>query len=331
MKKVFSGIQPTGNPQLGNYLGAVKNWVLMQNDSTKENIYCVVDLHAITVRQEPNDLRKKINEVFALLLATGLNPEKSVLFVQSDVKEHAELCWLLNCITPLGWLNKMTQFKDKSAKQESVDTGLLDYPVLMAADILLYDTNEVPVGEDQKQHVELTRNIAERFNNIYGESFVVPTPVISKEGARIMGLDNPLVKMSKSYAHIRGHAISILDSEDEIMRSFKRAQTDSYNEIIFSDDKDRAGVNNLLNIFMAITGKNKEETLLHFSTARGYGDLKIGVAEVVINELKAIQESYLSFVSDTELLNKQRKYGAEKAREIATNKIKFLKQKMGFC
>ncbi|MBL0333042.1 MAG: tryptophan--tRNA ligase [Chlorobi bacterium] len=331
MTRVFSGIQPTGNAQLGNYIGAVKRWVELQKDKNKENIYCVVDLHAITVRQDPKVLRDKITETFALLLACGLNPNDSNIFVQSDVKEHSELCWYLNCITPLGWLNKMTQFKDKSIKQESIDTGLLDYPVLMAADILLYDTDEVPVGDDQKQHVELTRNIAERFNHIFGETFVIPKPIIATNGARIMGLDNPLNKMSKSNEHVKGHSITLLQSEDEILTTFKRAQTDSFNEILFSDDKDRAGVNNLLQIFSSISGLDKNETINYFSKARGYGDLKIAVAELVIKEFKPIKEKFNLIINDKSELEKLRKFGAEKASEIAHKKILNVRSCMGFA
>ncbi len=227
-----------------------------------------------------------------MLLACGIDPKASTLFVQGHVAAHSEATWLLNCVTPIGWLERMTQYKDKSSKQESISTGLFDYPVLMAADILLYDADEVPVGEDQKQHVELTRDIAERFNRLYGETFVVPEPVIPAVGARVMGLDDPTVKMSKSYSHIRGHAVRMLDEPKEIERSIMRAVTDSGNEISFSNDPAKAGVNNLLGIYKAITGKSVEETEHDFTDARGYGDLKRRVAEVVIAELTPIRERH---------------------------------------
>ncbi|HID52609.1 MAG TPA: tryptophan--tRNA ligase, partial [Anaerolineae bacterium] len=288
-KRVFSGIQPTGNLHLGNYLGAIKNWVAGQEE--KENFFCVVDLHSLTVPQEPEDLRFQTRSLAAWLLAAGIDPDKSTLFIQSHVRAHAEGCWLLNCITPLGWLQRMTQFKDKAAKQESVLTGLLDYPVLMAGDIIFYDADEVPVGEDQKQHVELTRDIAQRFNSLYGQDFfVIPQPIIPKAGARVMGLDDPTAKMSKSLAHVRGHAVRLLDDPKEIERSFKRAVTDSGREIVFSDDPEKAGVNNLLGIYKAVTGRSEAEVLADFADARGYGDLKKRVAEVVIAEIAPIRE-----------------------------------------
>ena len=234
-KRVFSGVQPSGAVTLGNYLGAFKGWADRQHE--KVNFFCLVDLHSLTVPQEPAELRANTRTLAALLLACGLSPDKCTLFVQSHVVAHAEACWLLNCVTPLGWLQRMTQYKDKSAKQESVFTGLLDYPVLMAGDILLYDTDEVPVGDDQRQHVELARDIAQSFNSRYEtDFFVVPQAVIPEVGARVMGLDDPTSKMSKSSAHIRGHAVKLLDDPKEILRSFKRAKTDSGNEIHFSDD-----------------------------------------------------------------------------------------------
>jgi tryptophanyl-tRNA synthetase len=325
--RVFSGMQPSGEFQLGNYLGALKNWVLGQEE--KENFFCVVDLHSLTVPQDPEDLRARTRAVAAIYLAAGIDPDKSVLFVQSHVSAHAEGCWLLNCVTPLGWLNKMTQFKDKSARQESVQTGLLDYPVLMAADILLYDADEVPVGEDQKQHVELARNIAERFNHVYGPTFVVPTPMIAKVGARIMGLDNPQVKMSKSYAHIRGHAVRVLDDPAEIERSFKRAVTDAGNEIRFSEDPEKAGVNNLLSIYKVVTQKSEEEVERDFADARGYGDLKKRVAEVVIAELTPVRERYEELMRDPAELDRLLIRGADQARAIAEPKLREMMEKMG--
>ena len=324
---VFSGVQPSGDPQLGNYLGAFKGWVERQEE--KDNYFCVVDLHALTVTPDPIELRKQTRELAAILFACGIDPDKSTLFVQSHVSSHAESCWLLNCVTPIGWLERMTQFKDKSKGQERVSTGLLDYPVLMAGDILLYDAQEVPVGEDQKQHVELARDIAERFNRIYGETFVIPEPVIPEIGGRVMGLNDPNVKMSKSYSHIRGHAIRMLDDPKEIERSFMRAVTDSSNEIRFSDDPDKAGVNNLLGIYKVITGKPEESVERDFYDARGYGDLKKAVAEVVIEELSPIREKYHQLINDVEELDRLLSIGAEQARAISDQKLRLMKEKMG--
>lgn len=327
-KRVFSGIQPTGNIHLGNYLGAVKNWVVGQAE--KENFFCIVDLHSLTIPQDPQELRFQTRSLAAMLLAAGIDPQKSTLFIQSHVPAHAEGCWLLNCITPLGWLQRMTQFKDKSAKQESVLTGLLDYPVLMAGDIIFYDADEVPVGDDQKQHVELTRDIALRFNSLYEqEFFIVPQPVIPEVGARVMGLDDPTNKMSKSYAHIRGHAIRLLDDPKEIMRSFKRAKTDSGNEIVFSNDPEKAGVNNLLGIYKAVTGKSEAEVEADFANARGYGDLKVGVAEVVIEALNPIRERYEQLMADPAELDRILAIGAERATAVSQPKVDKMKEIMG--
>ena len=327
-KRVFSGIQPTGNLHLGNYLGAIKNWVKGQEE--KENFFCVVDLHSLTVPQDPDDLRFQTRSLAAWLLAAGIDPDKSTLFIQSHVRAHAEGCWLLNCITPLGWLQRMTQFKDKAAKQESVLTGLLDYPVLMAGDILFYDADEVPVGDDQKQHVELTRDIAQRFNSLYGlDFFVIPKPVIPEAGARVMGLDNPAVKMSKSLAHVRGHAIRLLDDPKEIERSFKRAVTDSGREIVFSDDPEKAGVNNLLGIYKAVTGQSEADVLADFADARGYGDLKKRVAEVVIAEITPIRERYDRLMADPAELDNLLARGAEQAAAVSNPKVDQMKEIMG--
>ena len=324
---VFSGVQPSGDPQLGNYLGAFKGWVDRQEE--KDNYFCVVDLHALTVTPDPIELRRQTRELAAILFACGIDPDKSTLFVQSHVSSHAESCWLLNCVTPIGWLERMTQFKDKSKGQERVSTGLLDYPVLMAGDILLYDAQEVPVGEDQKQHVELARDIAERFNRIYGDTFVIPEPVIPEIGGRVMGLNDPNVKMSKSFSHIRGHAIRMLDDPKEIERSFMRAVTDSSNEIRFSDDPDKAGVNNLLGIYKVITGRPEESVERDFYDARGYGDLKKAVAEVVIDELSPIREKYNQLINDVEELDRLLSIGAEQARAISEQKLRVMKEKMG--
>ena len=327
-KVVFSGIQPSGEFHLGNYLGAVKHWVARQDE--KINYFCIVDLHSLTLPQDPETLRRQTRSLAAILLACGIDPDKSTLFIQSHVTAHAEGCWLLNCITPLGWLQRMTQFKDKSARQESIGTGLLDYPVLQAADIILYDAHEVPVGEDQKQHVELTRDIAQRFNHIYEqEFFVVPEPVIPEVGARVMGLDDPTAKMSKSLAHIRGHAVHLTDEPKEILRSFKKAVTDSGNEIIFSDDEEKAGVNNLLGMYKAVTGKSEADVLADFAQARGYGDLKVGVAEVVIDALKPIQMRYNELMGDPAELDRIMKRGADQARAVATPKLDEMKRVMG--
>jgi len=327
-KRVFSGIQPTGNIHLGNYLGAVRNWVREQSE--KINYFCIVDLHSLTVPQDPERLRFETRSMGAILLACGIDPQASTLFIQSHVAAHAEGCWLLNCITPLGWLQRMTQFKDKSAKQESVLTGLLDYPVLMAGDIIFYDADEVPVGEDQKQHVELARDIAQRFNALYNlDFFVVPQPVIPKVGARVMGLDDPTVKMSKSLADRRGHAIRLLDAPKEVMYAFKRAVTDSGREIRFSDDPEKAGVNNLLGIYQAVTGKDRVAVEADFANARGYGDLKVGVAEVVIEALQPIQARYRELMDDAAELDRLLAYGADQARAVSQPKVDEMKRIMG--
>ena len=326
-KVVFSGVQPSGDPQLGNYLGAFKGWVERQEE--KINYFCIVDLHALTVAPDPEELRKQTRELAAILFACGLDPKKTTLFVQSHVSAHAESCWLLNCVTPIGWLERMTQFKDKSQGQERVSTGLLDYPVLMAGDIILYDADEVPVGEDQKQHVELSRDIAARFNRIYGDTFVIPEPVIPEIGGRVMGLNDPSVKMSKSYSHIRGHAIRMLDEPQEIERSFMRAVTDSGNEIRFSDDSEKAGVNNLLSIYKVVTGKSEGQVEKDFESARGYGDLKKAVAEVVIDELSPIRQRYNELISDVTEIDKLLAVGSQRAESISGPKLLEMKDKMG--
>ena len=264
-----------------------------------------------------------------MLFAAGLDPSKSTVFIQSHVTTHAEACWILNCVTPIGWLERMTQFKEKAANRQSVSTGLLDYPVLMAADILLYDAHEVPVGDDQKQHVELARDIAQRFNRVYGDTFVVPEPVIPEVGARVMGLNDPTVKMSKSYAHIRGHAIRMLDEPKEIERTIRRAVTDPGNEICFSDDPEKAGVNNLLGIYRVITGKSNPDVEADFATARGYGDLKRVVAEVVINELTPIRERYHALMDDVAELDRMLALGAEQARAVSSPKLDEVKRRVG--
>lgn len=322
-KRVFSGIQPTGNIHIGNLMGAMKNWV--DSQSKYENIFCIVDLHAITVPQDVQQLKQKTRELTGLLLAVGIDPELSTIFVQSHIKQHAELTWILNCFTPMGWLQRMTQFKDKSAKQEVVSTGLFDYPVLMASDILLYDADFVPVGDDQKQHVELTRDIAERFNSMYGDTFIVPEPLIPKVGARVMGLDNPTIKMSKSET-AAGHAVNLLDTPDDILKKFKRATTDSQRDIVF--DEKRPGVFNLLSIYQVFSGEPREKIESHFRD-KGYGDLKKELAELVIEYLKPIQVKYKEINEDTSYLEKLLKDGADKLRPTAESVVNRVKTKIG--
>ena len=327
-RRVFSGVQPSGELHIGNYLGAIRRWVLEQDQ--KENFFCVVDMHSITVPQEPETLRRKTRELAALYIACGLDPQQSTLFVQSHVSAHAESTWILNCVTPIGWLERMTQYKTKAAQQESVSTGLLDYPVLMASDILLYSADEVPVGEDQKQHVELTRDIALRFNRIYGETLVVPEPMIAQTGARIMALNDPTRKMSKSEAHIRGHAVRLTDSPDEIRWALKRAVTDLGREIVFSDAPEKAGVNNLLEIYQLLTGQSRPEIEAHFAVSKGYGALKSEVAEVVIESLRPIRERYEQLISDPAELDRILEDGAQRARAVAEPKVQEMKYKVGF-
>jgi len=326
-KRVLSGIQPTGGLHLGNYLGAIRQWVDGQGD--RENFICIVDLHAITAVQEPAELREHTRRLAALLLACGIDPERSTLFVQSHVRAHAEACWLLTCVTPLGWLERMTQYKDKAKRQQTVLAGLLTYPVLQAADILLYDADEVPVGEDQKQHVELTRDIAQRFNSLYGEVFKLPEPVIPQVAARVMGLDDPTAKMSKS-STAQGHAVRLTDDDAQIRGAFKRAVTDSGREIEFTDDPHKAGVSNLLGIYRAITRKSREQVLADFAAARGYGDLKQAVAEVVVRELAPIRERYEALMRDPARLDRQLATGADRAAAQAEAKVLQMKRAMGF-
>jgi tryptophanyl-tRNA synthetase len=326
-RRVFSGVQPSGTLHIGNYLGAIKRWVAQQDE--KENFFCVVDMHAITVPQDPETLCRKTRELAALYIASGLDPQKSTIFVQSHVRAHAEGCWILNCVTPLGWLERMTQFKSKSEQQESVLTGLLDYPVLQAADILLYDADEVPVGEDQKQHVELTRDIAQRFNHLFGETFVVPEPVIQQSGARIRGFDDPSQKMSKSKAQVRGHAVGLVDEPDVIRATIKRAVTDLGREIVFSDIPAKAGVNNLLEIYELLTDQSRIEIEAHFA-GKGYGVLKTEVAEAVIEGLRPIRERFNELMSTPEELDRILDDGAARARSVSEPKIQEVKRRVGF-
>jgi len=322
-KRVLSGIQPTGNIHIGNYLGAMKHWVASQDEF--ENVFCIVDLHSITVPHNATELRAKTRELAGLLFAVGIDPELSAVFVQSHVKEHTELTWILNCITPLGWLQRMTQYKDKSAKQEIISTGLLDYPVLMAADILLYDSDYVPVGEDQKQHVELARDIAQRFNSLYGDVFVIPEPIIPDVGARIMGLDDPTIKMSKSET-VEGHAVNLLDPPDIIQKKIKRATTDSHKDILF--DEKRPGINNLLTIYELFSSQSRAEIEAHFD-GKGYGELKNELAEVVIEGLRPLQERYRELTADPAYIENLLKEGADKVRPISQRVVQKVNDKMG--
>lgn len=323
-KRVFSGIQPTGGFTLGNYLGAVRNWGALQDEY--DCIYSVVDLHSITVRQDPATLRRQIRESAALLLACGVDPEKAILFIQGDVHQHAELSWILGCYTQFGELSRMTQFKDKSQKHpENVNGGLFTYPVLMAADILLYQTDLVPIGADQKQHLELARNIAERFNGIYGQTFVVPDGYFPKVAARVMSLQDPTAKMSKSDENTNAK-IMLLDDPDLIVKKFRRAVTDSGNEIRAAEDK--PGVTNLMSIYSACTGKTFEEIEREFD-GKGYGDFKTAVGETVRDMLKPIQERYAVYLSDKEQLNGILKSGAEKASYLASKTLAKARRKIG--
>lgn len=327
-KIVFSGIQPTGDFHIGNYLGAIKHWVDDQDEY--DNIFCVVDLHSITLYQDPKVLRAKIRQAAGVLLACGIDPNKSLLFVQSHVHAHSELTWILNCVTPVGWLERMTQYKDKSAKLESVSTGLLDYPVLMASDILLYQTDYVPVGEDQRQHIELTRDVAQRFNHVYGETFNMPDGIIPKVGARIMGFDDPTAKMSKSTAaEQKFHAVGLLDTPDQVWNVLKRATTDSGKEIVFSDGLQKKGVNNLLTVYQAFTDKTREEIEANFS-GKLYGALKREVADVIIEALKPIQERYNDYMQDPATLDGILKQSAERATERSAPTLRSAKQAVGF-
>jgi tryptophanyl-tRNA synthetase len=321
--RVLSGIQPTGSPHIGNYLGALKNWARIQYDY--DSIYCIVDLHAVTVYQEPRELRAKIEELAGMLLAIGIDPAHSTLVVQSSVAAHAELAWMLTCVTPVGWIERMTQYKAKAQAQETVSDGLLQYPVLMAADILLYQAAIVPVGEDQSQHLELARDIAQRFNSLYGETFVMPATHLPTVGARIMGLDDPEKKMSKSAAG-SGHAVSLLDPPEVIRKKILRATTDSNPGVDFENPG--AGVRNLLTIFQAFTGWNDDNMRAHFAGMR-YGDLKKQVAEAVIEALEPIQKRYREIMAEPGFVAKVLENGAAKVRPIANDTVNKVKKAMG--
>ncbi len=324
-KVVFSGVQPSGVLTIGNYLGAIRNFA--EFSDTYHCYYCVVDEHAITVRQVPADLRKRTYETLALYIACGLDPEKNTLFVQSHVSAHAELGWILDCYTMFGELSRMTQFKDKSAKNaDNINAGLFTYPTLMAADILLYQTELVPVGVDQKQHLELSRDIAARFNQVYGDTFVVPEPFIPKETAKIMSLAEPDKKMSKSDEN-ENATVRILDPKDVIIRKFKRAVTDSGSEIRYSEDK--PGVSNLISIYSAFTGKSIEETEREFE-GKGYGDFKLAVGEACADALAPVQSEFARLSADKAYLEDVMAKGAEDAARSAARTMSKVRRKIGF-
>ncbi|MGP9436334.1 tryptophan--tRNA ligase [Ewingella sp. AOP8-B2-18] len=328
---VFSGAQPSGELTIGNYMGALRQWVKLQDDY--ECIYCIVDLHAITVRQDPAQLRKATLDTLALYLACGIDPQKSTIFVQSHVPEHTQLSWALNCYTYFGELGRMTQFKDKSTRYEnenaSITAGLFDYPVLMAADILLYQTNQVPVGEDQKQHLELSRDIANRFNALYGDVFTVPEPFIPKSGARVMSLQEPTKKMSKSDDN-RNNVIGLLEDPKAVTKKIKRAMTDSEEPpVVRYDLTTKAGVSNLLDILSGVTGKSIPELEAEFE-GQMYGHLKGAVAEAVSGMLTELQERYHRFRNDEALLQQIMRDGAEKARARAKSTLAKVYEAIGF-
>lgn len=323
-KRVFSGVKPSAHLHIGNLIGAIRNWVA--DLDTRENIFCVVDQHAITVDYDPNELRALTRELVGLYIACGLDPQKASIFVQSHIPEHTELAWLLNCVTPMGWLERMTQFKDKAGDQrERASAGLFTYPTLMAADILLYGSHEVPVGDDQKQHVELTRDLAERFNRKFGEVLVVPQPVIRPVGARIMGLDDPAKKMSKSVDG-QFHSIGLLDPPNRIKKTIMRAVTDSQTEIVF--DENRPGVNNLLGIYQALSGQDKEQIEVQF-VGKGYGDLKKAVLEVVMAEIEPIQARYAEISADPTYIDGVLAESVERLRPIVDQTMDAVRRAMG--
>jgi tryptophanyl-tRNA synthetase len=321
-KRILSGAQPTGNLHIGNYLGAIRNWVAFQEEY--DSFFCIVNLHAITLPQDPAVLRQKTLDVARYYLAAGVDPEKATLFIQSDVPEHAELTWILSCISRMGELERMTQFKDKGkGNAERAGVGLFTYPVLMAADILLYQTDLVPVGQDQKQHLELTRDLAERFNRDFGETFKVPEPYIPPVGASIKSLQDPVKKMSKSDENLNG-AVFLMDDPDTVTKKIKRAVTDSGTTIEFNEE--RPAISNLLSIYQLLTGKSPEESVAHFD-GKGYGHFKTELAEVVVEFLRPFQERVHQF--DDETLLGILKPGAEKARSVASETLSAVYQRMG--
>lgn len=323
-KVLYSGMQATGTLTLGNYLGALKNWVSISDEY--ECFYGVMDLHSLTIRQEPANFRKNARNLYALYVAAGLDPEKNCLYYQSHVSAHAELGWILDCFTYMGELNRMTQFKDKAAKHaDNINAGLYTYPVLMAADILLYQADLVPVGVDQKQHLEICRDIAERFNNLYGEVFTIPEAYIPEAGAKIMSLQEPERKMSKSDEN-ENATVRLLDDTDTVIRKFKRAVTDSGNEVRFSEDK--PGVSNLMTIYGCVTGKTMEEIEKEFD-GKGYGDFKLAVGECVADELRPLQERYYALLEDKTYIEKCIKENDEKAQYFANKTLRKVQKKVG--
>ena len=326
-KTMLSGMQSTGMITLGNYLGALKNWVHFGEEEDIKCFYGIMDLHSITVRQDPTELRKNARRLMLLYIAAGLDPEKNCLFFQSHVPAHPQLAWILNCFTYMGEMNRMTQFKDKSAKHaDNINTGLFTYPVLMAADILLYQADIVPVGQDQMQHLEITRDIANRFNGIYGDVFTIPEGYTGKSGARVMSLQDPTKKMSKSDENPNA-SIFLLDDKDTIMRKFKRAVTDSEAQIAYRDEQ--PGVRNLIDIYNAVTGKTVEETLKEFE-GQGYGTLKECVGEAVAAELAPLQAKYAELEKDKDYINRIMKENAEQASYYANKTLRKVMKKVGF-
>ncbi len=327
-KIIFSGIQPSGVITLGNYLGALKNWVDLQHDY--HCCYSIVDMHAITVRQDPAELRKRSLDLLKLYIACGIDPEENLLFMQSHVPAHAELAWILNCYTYMGELSRMTQFKDKSKRHEdNINAGLFTYPVLMAADILLYKSDLVPVGKDQMQHLELARDIAIRFNSVYGDVFTVPEGFVTKAGAKIMSLTEPTKKMSKSDPNPKGY-ISMLDDFNVIAKKIKSATTDSEGIIEYREnDPEKAGINNLLSIMAAVCGKTPEEVAKEYS-GKGYGDFKADIAEAVVEHIRPIREKYDDLSKNKDYLEGIYKMGAERAGKMAARTITKVKKKVGF-
>lgn len=324
-KTILSAVQPSGLLTIGNYLGAIRSWTLLQEEY--ECYFCVADLHAITVRQVPAELRRRTYETLAVYIACGLDPEKNRLFVQSQVPAHAQLAWILNCYTQFGELSRMTQFKDKSQKHaDNINAGLFTYPALMAADILLYQADLVPVGQDQMQHIELTRDIANRFNNLYGPTFTVPEGFIPKSGARVMSLTDPTKKMSKSDENPRGY-VSILDPRDTVIKKFKSAVTDSGCEVRRGEDK--PGINNLINIYCAFTGKTPEQTEREFE-GKGYGDFKAAVGEAAADALAPIGKKYAELINDKPYLESLMIAGAEAASRRANRTLSKVMRKVGF-
>ena len=326
-KIVYSAIQPSGTITLGNYLGALRNWVIMQEEGDKNCIYTLADLHTITVRQEPAAMRKNVLDAYASILACGVDSAKSIFFIQSHVPAHAELAWILNCYTQFGELSRMTQFKDKSAKHaDNINAGLFTYPALMAADILLYQADLVPVGADQKQHIELARDIATRMNGRYANVFTVPEGFIPTNGARVMSLQDPTRKMSKSDENVNA-CVSLLDSPDVIMKKFKRAVTDSEAKVCVGEGKD--GVNNLIGIYSAVTGKTADEITAEFE-GKGYGDFKVAVGEAVVEELRPIRERYEKLIADKAYLEQSYRAAAQTAERFANRTLSKVMKKIGF-